>query len=391
MSALGATPVWLRTVMVREGNDVVTRCCVVTTDGSGCVHFLPIEVRVNVPKLIASLRALGLDQGHDQVGGFGSFLKKAVKSVTKSKVVKAVGKAVSKVAHNPIVQLANPALAISAHTLSKAATGKGTIKGAAGKLVDAGTAVVTKAVPLPSPSSALSFVSPKAAAALGVGIRAVTTARAGAAISAVAKAAQSEVARGQAAAQTILNKTAGPAARAVVQRAVNIRSNIQKAAPALAKQVVLSSKVKASIADIARKAQAGSADAKLAASVIARSAAALDQVARLNQAAAGGVPGLLLTVDGRIIRAPRGRFLQRSSTVTRPDTLYRGAKDPVLRGQFAAIAGGRSWRSLVGATPSWGGADDPGQEIDGPMYPARAPDQRVLLDDYSRIAGALTP
>jgi len=384
---MSAQPLWVRAVMVREGDDVVTRCCVVTPDSAGMPQVFPIEVRVNVPRLIAMMRALGLEEATgDQVGGFGSFLKKAVKSVTHNKVVKAVGKVVGKVAKNPVLQLANPALAISAHTISRGAGGKGVIKGAAGALVDMGAAAATKAAPMPS---AMSFVSPKAAAALGVGIRAVTTARAAGVIAAVAKNAQVEVNRGKAAAQSILQKTgADPAAaKALVQRAVNVRSNIQKAAPGLAKQVVLSSKVKASIANIADKARAGSTDARLAASVIARSAQALDTVSRLQQSAAGGVAGMLITADGRIVRAPRGRFVQRSSAALRPDVLYRGPKDPTLRGSFAAVSGG--WN--VGATPSWGGSDDPGQEIDGPFYPVTPGGGGYQLEDLSAVAGVLTP
>jgi hypothetical protein len=436
-------PLWLRTVMVREGDDVVTRCCVVTPDESGMPQVFPIEVRVNVPKLIASMRALGFEAAtSDQVGGFGSFLKKAVRSVTHNKIVKAVGKVVGKVAKNPIVQLANPMLAISAHTISKGAGGKGVIKGAAGHLVDMGAAAATKAVPMPS---AMSFVSPKAAAALGVGIRTVMTARAGGVIAAVAKNAQNEIDHGKNVAQGIIAKTVSPAAgRALVQRAVNIRSNIAKHAPALAKHVVLSSKVKASLATIAAKARAGSADARLAASVIGRSAQALDHINALNQASAGGVAGMLLTADGRVVRAPKGRYVQRSTAAARPDVLYRGAKDPTLRGSFSAVAGTKAkvkrrpaykpavtalqkrlqdceeafdelwqdfgdatgdyrpryddprvidvgWSSGVGAGQSWGGALDPGNNIDGPFTAVHYPGDRVMVEDFSAVAGALTP
>ncbi len=47
----GAQPVWLKAVMVREGDDVVTRCCIVTGG-----EFFPIEVRVNIPGLIRQAR-----------------------------------------------------------------------------------------------------------------------------------------------------------------------------------------------------------------------------------------------------------------------------------------------------------------------------------------------
>lgn len=376
-----AKPVWLRAVMVREGDDVVTRCCVVTEG-----QFFPIEVRVNVPKLIASLRALGLDQGHDAVGGFGSFLKKAVKKVTKNKIVRSVGKAVHSVVRSPIVQLANPAFAISAHTLSKGAGGKGVIKGGAGRLVDMGSAAVTKVVPM---SGAMSFVSPKASAALGIGMRAVTTARAGGIISSVAKTAQGQVNLGKSAAQSILQKTAtnAAAAKAAAQRAANIRANIAKAAPALAKKVVASAKVKAQLGVIAQKARAGNVDARLAAGVIARSAQALDQITRLQQSSAGGMPGLLVTAQGRIVRAPKGRFLMRASSATRPDILYRGPKEPQLKGSFSAVAGS-GWQGMVGNTvgntPAWGGELDPGDSLDGPFGRVQHPGGGFQLDDFAQ-------
>jgi hypothetical protein len=80
--------------------------------------------------------------------GIGKFTKKAVRKVNKS-VLRPVGKAVGKVARNPIAQALNPALAISAHTLNKAAGGKGTIKGVLGKAVDAGASVATSGVKVP--------------------------------------------------------------------------------------------------------------------------------------------------------------------------------------------------------------------------------------------------
>jgi hypothetical protein len=208
----------------------------------------------------------------------------------------------------------------------------------------------------------MSFVSPKSLAAFGVGMRTVATARAGGAIAAVAKNAQAEIHLGRQAAGMLLQKSKAPlsgaappntpartaqtakqfpAAHALVRRAVTLRANIAKSGPALAKKVVLSAKVKSSIFAIAQKARAGNPDALLAASVIARSAQALDHVARLQQAHAGGVAGLLLTADGRILRAPRGHFLQKTSAVSRPDTLYRGPKNPALKGSFSAVAGSK--------------------------------------------------
>ncbi len=63
------------------------------------------------------------------------------------KLGRGIIKGVKKVARNPIVQIMNPALAISAHTTNKALGGKAVIKGPLGKVVDAGTAGVMKVVP----------------------------------------------------------------------------------------------------------------------------------------------------------------------------------------------------------------------------------------------------
>lgn len=468
--AEAGAPVWMRAVVTREGHVVVTRCCVVTGG-----QFFPIEVRVDVRQLGATLRALGLvPPGTDAVGGFGSFLKKAVKAVTKNKITQAVGKVVGKVARSPLAMVVNPSLAISAHTISKGAGGKGTIKGPLGQVVDLGSsAALSAAGPAaklaPVGSGALSFVSPRASAALGVGLQSVMKAQAGGAIASAARQAQGSIHLGRAAAAKVAAKTAGAADVAQVRRAVDIRKNLVRMAPALAKRATESAKIKSQFAVIAKKAQAGSAEAQLAARVIGRSAQAVAEVARLQQSFAGGVPGLLVTSSGRIVKAPRGKFLQTSQASTRPDVLYRGRGSATLRGSFTAVSGAGSsslaWPSVgidpavlvgatkarrrpvaykpevtrlrrelascgdaydelwqlatdmqggrsyipryddprpaidveVGATPSWGGALDPGQEIEGPFYPLAHPDGRWQLDDYgslpgpAQIAGALTP
>jgi|SRR5262245_5532719 len=388
----GAKPVWLRAVMVREGDDVVTRCCVVAEG-----QFFPIEVRVNVPKLVASLRALGLDQStRDQVGGFGSFLKKAVKKVTKSKIVKAVGKAVKKVANSPIAMVANPGMVLGAHTTAKAVTGKGLVKGKLGAAIDLSTKYGSMVVPAAAAPSALSFVGPKAAAALGVGLRAIKVAKVGPAISAAAKVAQQKINLGKAAAAAIQKKTVPPPrALPLVKQAAVLRAGVQKLAPALAKQAVQSANVQKAFLDIRSKAAAGNVDARAAASVLARSAQALSTIQKLQAANAGGLPGLLITAQGRIVRAPKGRFLQSATKTALPGTLYRGRDTPTLRGSFSAVSG---WGAIagavdeaIGASPGWGGNLDPGNDIEGPLYDAVDPQDRVLLDDYSAAAGMLTP
>lgn len=381
----GATPVWLRAVMVREGDDVVTRCCVVAGG-----EFFPIEVRVNVPALIAQARSLGIDQvTGDTVGGFGSWLKKAVKKVTKSKIVKAVGKAVKKVANSPVAMIANPSLILAAHTTAKASTGKGLVKGKLGAAIDLGTKAVQVAVPAASAPAALGFVSSKAAAALGVGMRALNVAKAGSAIASAAKLAQNQVNLGKAAATALQQKRIDPAkALPLVKQAVATRSAVQRLAPALAKQAVQSANVQKAFQNIALKAKAGVADAKLASNVLTKSAAVLATIQHLQQANAGGVPGLLITSTGRIMRAPKGRFLQTSGKTGLMGTLYRGKGSPTLRGMFSAAVSG--WET-VGATPGWGGELDPGNDIDGPLLPATPFEDRMLVDDYTTTAGVLTP
>lgn len=482
----GNSPVWMRAVMVREGDDIVTRCCVVTQG-----QLLPIEVRVNIPKLIAAMRALGMDRqfaGQDAVSGFGSFLKKAAKTITHNKIVKAVGKVASKVVHNPVAQFAFPGVALGLHNASVLTGGKGILPGPIGDIVNAGVKT-TASVVLPgvgpkaieatqklgkairsgqSPLSALpsiglgalDFVAPKAAAALGVGLKTVLSASAAGNIAAAAKTAQQQVALGKAAAQSLAAGKVDPKrAMPLVQAALATRAKVQALAPALARQVVASNQVKASLATIAAKAKAGSPDAKLAASVIAKSQKALDAVKKVQVQAAGGTPGLLITSDGRIVKAPKGRFMLRTSTTARPDLLYRGPRDPVMKGSFSAVSGygdarekfsayvDRSalkpgdkvkfglWQhgrvvqrtgivestdgnSLtvrvakanghdaalhriyseqvkavkVGGHASWGGDDDPGNELDGPLYPITHEGGRVLLDDLGdRDPGWLTP
>ncbi len=378
----GAEPVWLRAVMVREGDDVVTRCCVVAGG-----EFFPIEVRVNVPSLIRQARALGIHESEQaKVAGFGSWLKKAVRSVTKSKIVKAVSGAVKKVANSPVAMIANPGLILAAHTTSKAATGKGLVKGKLGSAIDLGTKALSVAVPAAAAPSALSFVGPKAVAALGVGMRAVNVAKTGAVIASVAKNAQRQVGLGKAAANALQQKTVSSAkALPLVKRAADIRSNIQRLAPALAKRAVQSANVQKAFVNIASKAKSGNADAILASNVLAQSARALSTIQRLESANAGGLPGLLITAQGKIVRAPRGRFLQSSAKAALTGTLYRGPKTPTLRGAFSAVSG------EVGASSAWGGDTDPGNDIDGPFYGVVPPDDRVLVDDYAAVSGVLTP
>jgi hypothetical protein len=411
-------PLWIRAVVVREGPDVVTKCCIVA---NGDVH--PFEVRVNLPALAATLRKLQSEgrlpgAGQDAVGGFGSFLNKAVKAVTQNKIVKAVTNVVRKVAGSPIVQIANPGLALGAHGILKGATGKGAFKGRLGELVDAGTAAV-----LPK---ALAYVSPKAVAALGVGAQAVNQSQLGQAVAAGAKHAQQAIAQGKNLAGLVNSgKVSAVAAAPYLKQALAIRGNIGKLAPVLAKKVQRSKKVRAAISNIASKAKAGNPEARHAAGVLVAAARMTDKISAAQQAAGGGNAGFVITKTGGIRKAPKGKFI-RSASLPVIETLYRGAKAIPLSGSFTAV--GRSgkrraasevhdrqtlvpaeyraleaevYRALVDDayqrdtlpapapyrvsgspgsvehTPEWGGARDPGDEYDGPLYPVRYNDPEV--------------
>lgn len=365
-AALGAPAgkaVWLRAVSRREGDYLVTRCCVVTEG-----QAFPVEVRVNVPALARQLRASGLvTEGDDRVAGFGSFLKKAVKTVTKSKIVRSVGKAVGKVVKSPVFAVVNPAAAIAVHTTAKAATGKGTLKGAAGKVVDFGASAALAAAPgasralkvAPVGASALAFVSPKALAALEVGMKTVEKARAGAAISGAAKVA-------------LAQKQAGTLPKAAARA-------LQKNGKALAKQVVASNQVKAAVATIAAKAKAGSPEAKQAAVAILAANQAIKTQAAVRTALAGGDAGMLLLPSGKLVRSPRGKFAASSAAAAQAGTLYRGPKTPVLHGRFSAVSGSPYAQNH---SPGWGGDDDPADGTDGPLGALTPPGARFELESW---------
>lgn len=441
---VGAQPVWMRAVMVKEGDDVVTRCCVVTEG-----QFFPIEVRVNVPGLIKTLGGLGMlpAPGQDGVAGIGSFLKKAAKAVTKNKLTKAVGGIVKKVVKNPVAQVAvaavNPGILLGMHNASVFTGGKGILpKPIAAVVNTASRSALGTVLPVIGPKSldavqrlgkqvrdgknplsalpsiglgALDFVAPQASAALGIGLKTVMTAKAGSAIANVAKAAQAQVNAGKAAAQAVAAKKVPVAKVApILKNAVATRAMVTKLAPQLAKKVVESSKVKKQLAAVQTAAKAGSKDAQQTASIVARAAKAINTVQNLQVNASGGIPGLLVTAQGKIVKAPRGRFLQRSGTVTRPDILYRGPKEPVMKGLFAAVSGcvgsdsldvidtegfdfTDGYASVDGyephMSPGWGGDDDPGNDIDGPRTPVHYEDGELFYDrgEESAGPGAWTP
>jgi hypothetical protein len=394
---------------------------------AGDIH--PFEVRVNLPALAAQVRRLqaagilrtpAAGSLQPSVAGFGSFLKKVGRAVTHNKVSKAVGKVVTKVAKSPIVQIANPMMAVTTHTISKAATGKGTLEGKLGTAIDLGTAVV---VP-----HGLAHVGPQALAALGVGAKAVLASQTGKTIASMAKQAQKVVNQGkQAAALVQAGRLTASAAAPLIKKAVNVRATIPKIAPKLAIKAADAKKVQAAIKNVASKAKAGSVEAKKAAVAIASAAKMVDKISAAEQAAAGGNAGFVITAQGKIRKAPKGKFV-RNKALPVIETLYRGAKVAPLQGSFTAVSGKRSavsnrrsadsrrpmadpherptlvpadyraleaevYRALVedeyqrdtlpAPPPSsrkktrvsghsaWGGGDDPGDEYDGPLAPVR--------------------
>lgn len=111
-------------------------------DPSDALETLGQEMQVSATMHgdVAGLRFAGeeLVEIGDESSDFGGFSFK--------KLGRGIGKIAKKVVKNPVVQVMNPALAITAHTSSKALGGKGVIKGKAGRLVDAGTSVVMSRV-----------------------------------------------------------------------------------------------------------------------------------------------------------------------------------------------------------------------------------------------------
>lgn len=78
----------LKLAASREGDNVVIRCC---TIHRGDVQFFTVVI--NIPQLVRQLEALGFNA--TTVSGFGGWLKKAVRSVGRSKILKGVAKAVT--------------------------------------------------------------------------------------------------------------------------------------------------------------------------------------------------------------------------------------------------------------------------------------------------------
>ncbi len=156
----------------------------------------------------------------DEVGSLWSSIKKGVRSV---------GKVAGKVARNKVFQVAMPAAALSYHTTSKAAGGRGAFKGALGKVVDAGTSIATGkagggiASAVKHTTQGAAFVFPTTGLS---SIKAVGAANA--LVRAAANPARSAAALG------VIARTRALAARgdASAQRAVSLLANAARAKPA---------------------------------------------------------------------------------------------------------------------------------------------------------------
>lgn len=344
MTALAApnSDVWLRMVLRRDGDDLVARCCMVKD-----ADLRLFEVRVNLPETVRQAKALGVRLGvpSDGVSGFGSWLSKAVKKVAKLKIVKGVFKAVKTVANNPLTQLA-----------------VSVIPGGSLALASVNSAI--KLVPGGSLAATVKNVSPKAFAALNMATQTLASVKRGDATRAAAKSAMRTVARGKAAASLVKSgKLPLAKAQPMLLAATKLRATLAKNGAALQKRVAHADAVKASLANMAHKARAGSGEAKVAASVIARTMLMQNQISAAAQRAQGGIEGFVITAQGGIKKAPKGRWLK-SSALPMIQTLYQGSKHAPMRGAFTAVSG----------HAAWGGDRDPGNEIDGPLYPARYDD-----------------
>ena len=107
-------------------------------DPSDALETLGEEMQVSASMHgdVAGLRFAGeeLVEIGDESSDFGGFSFK--------KLARGIGKGLKKVANSPVAWVANPGMVIGAHTLKKGITGKGLVKGSAGRLIDVGTAVV---------------------------------------------------------------------------------------------------------------------------------------------------------------------------------------------------------------------------------------------------------
>jgi hypothetical protein len=130
-----------------------------------------------------------------------------------------------------------------------------------------------------------------------------------------------------------LLKTAAATAQALAKPQVKAQ---------LTSAVAQGQKAQALLADIQKRAQGGSLDAQKSAAIVNLVARNTQRQQAMAQASAGGLPGILITPQGKLVR---GRFRVQAKS-GQGGLLYQGPASGHDRGTFAKIAGAVS--SLVG-------------------------------------------
>lgn len=388
------TGVWTKTHFRQEGTYLVATTYLVAA-GDPVVFELRVDLRpleqiaekVHAAlhaKMAASPAAVGFS-----FSGAWNSIKKTAKKIGKTKLVRAVGSAVSAVTKNKLVQALNPMAAIATHTLSKASGGKGTIPGTLGRLVTAGAGAAMAVVP---GGAAAAAARPQTLAAFGAAKAAINAIRTGSQLASTALTAQKAIAAGNQATGALIQKVASrlpagaaksaaaarllataQAKKALAATSAATKAKIVASVPAIKKAAEIKARlaqpaVKAQLAKI--KAQADSAkravqqvaydakyssgaqkvDAQKSAAIINLVAANDAKIAAVAQKNAGGLPGILIDKNGRI---SRGRFAIRSVGARTAPMLYT-APGKVLHGNFTQIGQGpsRIANDIIGQGPS---------------------------------------
>lgn len=378
------TGVWTKTHFRQEGHYLIATTYLVAA-GSPVVFEMRVDLRpleavatkVHTAlhaKMAASPAAVGFS-----FSGAWNSIKKTAKNIGKTKLVKAIGSAVSAVTKNKVVQALNPMAAVTSHTLSKATGGKGTIPGTLGRLVSAGAGAAMAVVPggaaaaAAKPATLAAFGSAKAAIdAIGAGKQLVQTASTAKRILSAGNQAtggliQKVAAKLPAATAASRALATAQAKAALAKTSAATKAKIIATVPAIKKAAEVKARlaqpaVKAQLAKI--KSQADSAkravqrvayDAKYAqgpAKVDAQKSAAIinlvaqndAKIAAVAQKNAGGLPGILIDKNGRVTR---GRFQIRG--IGGASLLYT-APGKSVRGVFTRVAGYGGGSSVIGTS-----------------------------------------
>jgi hypothetical protein len=390
-----STGVWTKTHFRQEGSFLIATTYLVAA-GSPVVFEMRIDLqplekiaeKVHAAlhaRMAASPAAVGFS-----FSGAWKSIKKTAKKIGKSKLVKAVGGAVSAVTKNKLVQALNPMAAVASHTLNKAAGGKGTIPGTLGRLVSAGAGAALAVVP---GGAAAHAARPQTLAAFGAAKSAINAINTGRKLVSTAQTAQRFIAAGNKATGALVHKVASrlpipnaknvAAARALAtaqakaalaRTSAATRAKIVATVPAIKKAAEIKAKlaqpaVKAALAKA--KSQADSAqravqqvrydaryatgaqkvDAQKSAAIINLVAQNDAKIASVAQKNAGGLPGILIDKNGR---TTKGRFVIRAmSTNKNAPMLYLSPKSR-MRGTFQQVAGypSRISNDIIGSAPS---------------------------------------